>query len=130
MRSFILFTIIMLLIGLLLALLFKHFPESMKSDQNKMALVFSVIVITSMVAKISNSNIKLGILLKQISGWIVISLLILTGYSYQFELKQLGNRLSATIIPGYGQGNGDGSVTFYAGNNGHFSVTALLNLIT
>ncbi len=31
------------------------------------------------------------------------------------------------MIPGYAQGNGDGSVSFYAGNNGHFEITALLN---
>ncbi len=121
------FIIIIIMLAAIFAILFKHFPNSISTSQSKISLIFSVVVIISMASRISASNMKLGLLLKQITGWMVITLLIITGYSYQYEIKQFGNRLSATIIPGYAQGNGDGSVTFYAGENGHFAVTALLN---
>jgi aspartyl protease family protein len=127
MRKLAAFAIIMSLIGFLIATLAKYFPDSLKTDQNRIALIFSIVLITSMSARLIQSDTKWNVLLKQIFGWIIISLLIIAGYSYQFELKQFGNRLSANIIPGYGQGNGDGSVTFYAVENGHFSITALIN---
>jgi aspartyl protease family protein len=127
MRKLAAFAIIMSLIGVLIATLAKYFPDSLKTDQNKIALIFSIVLITSMSARLIHSDTKWNVLLKQIFGWVVILLLIIVGYSYQFELKQFGNRLRANIIPGYGQGNSDGSVTFYAGENGHFSITALIN---
>jgi len=115
-----------LLLGLVL-LLVKHFPGSLDSDRAKLSLIASVVIITAMLARISISHINIAILLKQIGGWLVIALLILTGYSYQLEIKQYSNRLAANVLPGYGQGNGDGSVTYYAGDDGHFMVTGLLN---
>ena len=108
----------------LLALLAKHFPNALDSSQSKLSITVSLIVVISMLSKLANHHFKWGIFIRQITGWVVITLLIITGYSYQYEIKQFGNRISATIIPGYGQGNGDGSVTFYAGSNGHFQITA------
>ncbi len=121
------FIILMLMFAALIMLLFKHFPNALSSGQSQLSIVSSVIIITLMLARLAGSNMKLGLLLRQLTGWVAISLLIITGYSYQYEIKQFGNRLSATVIPGYGQGNGDGSVTFYAGNGGHFAVTGLIN---
>ena len=127
MRNLTYIIIVTLLLSSLLLLLYKHFPEAMHNDQNKISLVILLTVIISMTSRIIRSNIKFAVLLRQITGWLAIAILALTGYSYQYELKQFGNRLSATLIPGYGQGNGDGSVTFYASEGGHFTITALLN---
>ncbi len=127
MRNFIGFIVLISLLVALMLLLFKHFPDAISSDQHKIALISSLVIITSMIAKIASSNIKLKVLLHHIGGWLLITLLIISGYSYQLEIKQFSNRLTANLVPGYGQGNGDGSVTFYLGNNGHFTVTALLN---
>lgn len=121
------FIVFILMLGSLIALLIKHFPNALESDQSKLSIIVSLVVVVSMLSKVANSHIKWGIFIRQMTGWVVISLFIITGYSYQYEIKQFGNRLSATVIPGYGQGNGDGSVTFYAGSNGHFSITALIN---
>jgi aspartyl protease family protein len=122
------FIILILMLAALVALLFKHFPNALASDQAKLSIAFSLIVIISMISKIASHKIQFGALIRQLTGWVLISLLIITGYSYQYEIKQFGNRLSATVIPGYGQGNGDGSVTYYAGDNGHFAITALINM--
>ena len=59
--------------------------------------------------------------------WIVIVAVVLGGVSYQYEIKQVANRMVANLIPSLGQGNGDGSVTFYANEDGHFTVKALVN---
>jgi len=117
----------MSLLGALLALLFKQFPDVMNNEQNKISLISSLVIITVLLARISTADINYSTLFRQATGWIIISIFILTGYSYQYELNKVGNRLAANLIPGYGEGNGDGSVTFYAGNNGHFIIKALIN---
>ena len=121
------FIVTILIAAALFAVLFKKFPDALSSDQSKLSLAFALVIAVSLLSKIINSEMRLGIILKQISGWMIISLIILTGYSYQYELKQFGDRLAATLIPGVAQSNNDGSITFYAGENGHFSITAILN---
>lgn len=111
----------------IIALLLKHYPHALADDRNKIGFFVSSVLLSSFIYRISQSQMKLATIIKQIIGWLTICLIILTGYSYQHEIKQVGNRLTANLIPGYGQGNGDGSVTFYAGENGHFEVTALIN---
>lgn len=123
------FIIIIILIGVMFALLFKHFPNAIATSQNKIALIISIVAIVSALSRVATSNIKFFTLLKQMTAWLVISLLIITGYSYQFEIKEFGNRISATIIPGYAQGNRDGSVSFYAGSDNHYTINALINNI-
>ena len=127
MKNFISFTILIGLIVALMLLLFKHFPNAISSDQHKIALISTLLITASMIAKIATSNMKIKLLLYQIGSWTLIALLTLTGYSYQLEIQQFSNRLAANLVPGFGQGNGDGSVTFYLGNNGHFTITALVN---
>ena len=127
MKAAIKFLILILSLIALVLLLNKHFPNALTNDQNKVSLISSITIITLMISRISVSNIKLSSLLGQISAWIFISLIALTGYSYKLELKQFASRLSANIIPGYGQINDDGTITFFAGGNGHFTITGLVN---
>lgn len=121
------FIITILIAAALFAVLFKKFPNALSNDQNKLSLAILLVITISILSKVINSEMKLGIILKQISGWMIVSLICLTGYSYQYELKPFGNRIAATLIPGMAQSNNNGSITFYADENGHFSITAILN---
>ncbi len=124
----ILSTIIMLAVcGFITLCLLKYYPHAIDSDQDKLAYLTSLIILVSISSSIISRTDNLSLILKQIGGWLIIALLILTGYSYQLEIKNYSDKLAANILPGYAQGNGDGSVTFYAGSNGHFEITALLN---
>lgn len=127
MKKSYIFIISLILIGALFALLFKHFPKALENSQSKVALIFSVVAVVSALSRITASNIKLLVLMKQVIAWLLISLVIITGYSYQFELKTFSNRIAATIIPGYAQTNSNGSVSFYAGSDNHYIITALVN---
>lgn len=127
MRNIVRFSIAIALLTSLILLLMKHFPHSLDSDQNKISLITSFIIISLFLMRMITHKPNFTIFIKQFSGWVLISLLALTGYSYQYELKQYSNRLTANVLPGYGQGNGDGSVTYYAGDDGHFIVTSLIN---
>jgi aspartyl protease family protein len=122
-----------LLITGLIALIFilnKNFPQALESDQNKATLISTGLIFSLALSRIAVSNIRISELLNQIILWTVISLILITGYSYKLELKQVFNRVSANLIPGNAQDNPDGSITFYAGDNGHFTINALVNNTT
>lgn len=121
------FLVVMLILGLLAYWLSGYYPHVIDSDQNKIEIIASMIIVSMLCSNLFIRKESFIFLLKRIGGWIFITVLILTGYSYQLEIKDYSNRLAANVIPGYAQGNGDGSVSFYAGNNGHFEITALLN---
>ncbi len=127
MKLIIKFIVVALCFGALLLLLNKNFPNALSDDQNKVSLISSVAILTLIISRISVSNIRISSLVNQFLGWVLISLVIITGYSYKLELEQFSNRLAANIIPGYAQENSDGSVTFYAGINGHFNISAMVN---
>lgn len=127
MKGVIKFIIVALCFGALLLLLNKNFPNALSDDQNKVSLISSVAILTLIISRISVSNIRISALVNQFLGWVLISLVIITGYSYKLELEQFSDRLAANIIPGYAQENNDGSVTFYASGNGHFNISAMVN---
>ncbi len=120
---------ILLITGLivLIFILNKNFPQILESDQNKATLISSGIILSLALSRIAVSNIKISELLNQIMLWTLISLLLITGYSYKLELKQAFNRIAANLAPGNAQENPDGSTTFYASDNGHFTINALVN---
>lgn len=105
----------------------QYYPDALKNDQNKIALVSIVIILSMVGSNLMVRGVNLSTKLKQIIGWVVIIFMVISGYSYKWELKEFGNRVAANIIPGYAQGNGDGSVSFYTSQNGHFEITALVN---
>lgn len=105
----------------------QYYPNILKSDQNKISILSLVFIISLAGSNLVVRGAGLTTKLKQITGWLVILLMVITGYSYQLEIKDFSDRLAANVIPGYGKGNGDGSVTYYAAENGHFEVTALIN---
>ena len=127
MRRISIFITSLILVGLIIILLSKQFPNALSNDQNKIGLIISLIVATSLISKLAVNNTRFATLFKQLSAWFAVTLLIIIGYSYQYELKQFSNRIIANVIPGHGQGNDDGSVTYYAGQNGHFEVIGIIN---
>lgn len=105
----------------------QYYPDALKSDQSKISVISAIIILSMLGSNIMVRGANLSSKFKQIIGWIVIIFMVISGYSYQLELKEFGNRIAANIIPGYAQGNGDGSVSFYTSQNGHFEIAALVN---
>ena len=130
MRNIIKFILLISCLIALVLLLNKHFPNVLSNDQNKASLISSVIIITLIFSRIAVSHMAVSTLIKQILVWVAVSLVIITGYSYKLEMKQFASRLMANIVPGYAQENNDGVIAFYAGQNGHFNITVLVNNTT
>ena len=58
--------------------------------------------------------------------WAVVGLLLVVGYSYRFELRDVGDRVIAELVPGHVAGHGR-SVEVVRGHGGDFSVAAHIN---
>jgi len=58
--------------------------------------------------------------------WVVIGLLLVVGYSYRFELRDVADRVIAELVPGYVAGHGQ-DVSVVRGRGGDFSVSAQIN---
>lgn len=54
--------------------------------------------------------------------WVVLVLVLVGGYAYRHELMQ--TRLAAALIPQHARIQADGTVEFYASDNGHFHIVA------
>ena len=62
--------------------------------------------------------------LRNAAIWLALGLALVIGYSFKDEL---GSRLLGELVPQRGTANPDGSVTFRAGEDGHFHVEARIN---
>jgi aspartyl protease family protein len=58
--------------------------------------------------------------------WTVIGLLLVVGYSYRFELREVADRVIAELVPGHVAGHGR-NVEVVRGHGGDFSVAAHIN---
>jgi len=62
--------------------------------------------------------------LRNAAIWLALGLALVIGYSFKDEL---GSRLLGELVPQRGTANPDGSITFRAGEDGHFHVEARVN---
>ena len=58
--------------------------------------------------------------------WAVLGLLLVIGYSYRFELRDVADRVSAELVPGHVAGHGR-DVQVVRGKSGDFAVGAHIN---
>ena len=69
---------------------------------------------------------KLSEALEATLFWVVIGLLLVVGYTYRFELRDVADRVIAELMPGHVAGRGR-SVEVVRGNGGDFAVAAHIN---
>jgi len=58
--------------------------------------------------------------------WAVIGLLLVVGYSYRFELREVADRVAAELVPGHVAGHGR-NVEVVRGHGGDFAVAVHIN---
>ena len=69
---------------------------------------------------------RLSQALEALLFWAVIGLLLVVGYSYRFELREVGDRVIAELMPGHVAGRGR-NVEVVRGRGGDFAVAAHIN---
>jgi aspartyl protease family protein len=69
---------------------------------------------------------RLSQVLEPMAFWAVLGLLLVIGYSYRFELRDVGDRVIAELVPGHVAGHGR-RVEVVRGHGDDFSVGAHIN---
>jgi aspartyl protease family protein len=69
---------------------------------------------------------RLSKALEAAAFWAVVGLLLVVGYSYRFELREVADRVIAQLMPGHVAGHGR-NVEVVRGQGGDFSVAAHVN---
>ncbi len=62
--------------------------------------------------------------LRHAAIWVVIGAVLVAGYSFRDQVSYVADRIKADHVPGYGFDASDNAVSFRAGPDGHFHVTA------
>jgi aspartyl protease family protein len=65
--------------------------------------------------------------LRHAAIWIAIAAVLAIGYSLRDQVSYVADRIKADHVPGYGFDVTDNAVSFRAGPDGHFHVTALVD---
>ena len=65
--------------------------------------------------------------LRNAAIWTALGLALVIGYSYRDSFADLRARLSGELVPHLGVANDDGSISFRAGQDGHFHIEALVD---
>jgi aspartyl protease family protein len=69
---------------------------------------------------------RLSKALEAMAFWIVVGLLLVVGYTYRFELRDVADRVIAELVPGHVARHGQ-DAEVVRGRDGDFSVTAHIN---
>ena len=69
---------------------------------------------------------RLGKALEALVFWAVVVLLLVVGYSYRFELRDVGERVLAELVPGHVASHGQ-NAEIVRGSGGDFALAAHIN---
>ena len=130
MRLYVLLAI--LAIGLAMLILNHDGGRTMGMDNNDFGrLVTLSAIATMMAAGVLAGRRQWGESVRQAGIWLVIILVLATGYLYRFDLQAIGNRLTAGLIPGRavvttGAG-GEQILVIHKGIGGHYEADVTID---
>lgn len=113
---------------LLLVFLIGRYPEALEGGDGKIRLVHGVLVLAFLGGSaLVHRRFSPGHMFRNILAWAAIAVVLLSGYSYRYELAAVKNRLMAELIPHEGVEVAGGAVSIRLGKHGHFVVEALVD---
>ncbi len=96
-------------------------------DRDLMSLVAKIgflILIGGAVLRIFRD--RFGEALQSALTWVIVALLLVAGYTYRFELREVGDRLMAELVPGHAAARGR-SVEIARAGGGDFQIATQVN---
>ncbi len=115
-------------IGALVAFLAWRFPDALYSEQNRVRLVYLVLLLALVSTSIlAGRRMRLRGVAKAAGLWALIIVVLALGYAYRLELGAIGERVLGELLPYRGTTLGEDEVRFPAGADGHFRVEALVD---
>jgi aspartyl protease family protein len=117
------FIIVLLLLGLLIFLNRTFEVLTFKEDSGQ--LVYEILLILIVSSALASGKILQN--LKYLAIWAGIFLILMTGYSYRYELSSIKEKVLADIIPAKGFRKTPDSISFPVSSDGHFYIRAEVN---
>jgi aspartyl protease family protein len=94
------------------------------SDQFGSLIYYLLIGAVIAVTVVALYRGKLSKALRDAGLWLLIMAVLIVGYTMRTDLNHLGQRVFATLVPGYGVSSADGrTLEFTAGPDGHFLIS-------
>lgn len=108
--------------------LIDRFPEAMDGE-GRIGLVYGLLLLAFLggSAILHHRRTPPGHFLRGVVVWTAIAVAVFAGYSYRFELSEIGDRLVGELIPSSGIEVSGGAVSIRVGNNGHYVVEAVVS---
>jgi aspartyl protease family protein len=97
----------------------------LKHDIGALALKLALVIFAGGLV-LTLFHERLSRALEALLFWVVIGLLLVVGYSYRFELRDVADRVTAQLLPGHIAGHGR-NVEVVRGRGGDFAVGAQIN---
>jgi len=113
--------------GLVIFVLNRSFPtgDTPLGDPYLIQTLGFLALASSSLLFIREINLKQTI--RNVLIWLAVGGVLIIGFSFQNELRDLGLRLRSNLIPGYPVQTGSHEITLSEGENGHFHVYATVN---
>lgn len=116
-----------LLLGLVIAAARNHGGAGAMDDQDIASLIVKIgalVLIGGAVMTMFRNNFSKSI--EYLLIWVVIGLMLVLGYTYRFDLKDIGDRVMAELMPGRAASKGR-VVELARGNGGDFQISTEVN---
>lgn len=87
-----------------------------------------------LAAGVIGSGMRIGDIARQLAVWVLLMLILVTGYQYRYEIQDVAHRVTAGLVPGspvnIRETDGRAAVMIDKAANGHFAVRAEINGMT
>ncbi|MDP6602858.1 MAG: TIGR02281 family clan AA aspartic protease [Rhodospirillales bacterium] len=119
-----------LVLTLLLALLWRRFPEALGAREERASLVHGLLLLVFVGgAVVLHPRFRAKRALAATLVWLGVGALLFVTYTYRFDFESIGKRLLSELVPGLGVVE-DGEISFRASAGGHFVVEAEVDGVT
>ena len=126
--GWLLWLVLALGIGALVAFLIWRFPDAIYGEQDRVRLVYLVLLLVLVSSSIlAGRRLRLRGVAKAAGLWLLIVAVIALGITYRLELGAIGARVLGEFLPHRGTVLGEDEVRFPAGADGHFRIEALVD---
>jgi aspartyl protease family protein len=114
-------------LGVLIVWLASLFPETLESDEARMGLLHSVLVLALVSSGLAaHRKLRPGHVLRNAAIWLAVASVLFIGYSYRHDLSTVKDRVVGEFLPHQGEVVG-AEVRFRASENCHFVIQAKVN---
>ena len=113
--------------GLVIFVLNRNFPtgDTLLGNPYLVQTLGFLALASSSLLFVREINLKQTI--RNVLIWLAVGGVLIIGFSFRNELRDLGLRLRSNLIPGYPVQTGSHEITLSEGENGHFHVYATVN---